>query len=125
MEKELQRILFNIKQTTGIGCACVSANGVIIASSNEEYKEIAVANFDGIFQSVDENRTYFNFSFKGTAFIGAIDGSNEVSLNYAKLITNIIENNSTINSEQSYEAQFLSIITGETTRTQAEKFIEK
>ena len=125
MEKELERILYNIKQKTGIGCDLTSINGVISASSNEVYTPITNVDFAKTYQSEDENRTYFKFIFQKTEFVGAITGCNEVYKNYAELISSIIENSQVAEGEQSYETQFLSIVTGDTTRSRTERFLEK
>lgn len=125
MEKELERILYNIKEKTGISCDCISENGIISASSSVEYTPITTDFFKGVYQSEYENRTYFKFNFGGVAFVGAIYGSNDVAKNYAELIASIIENSQVAEGEQSYETQFLSIITGDTTRNRTERFIEK
>ena len=59
MEKELERILYNIKEKTGISCDCISENGIISASSSVEYTPITTDFFKGVYQSEYENRTYF------------------------------------------------------------------
>ena len=125
MEKELERILYNVKEKTGISIDCVSENGLISASSSSVYTPITTNDFNSIYQSKYEDRTYFKFTFSGTAFVGAINGSNEVYKNYAELIVTVIENSQSGEGEQSYDRQFVSVITGDTTKNRTERFIEK
>lgn len=125
MEKELERILYNIKQKTGITVDCSSENGLVVASSSKEFKPINVAEFSGVYQSAHENRTYFKFGFANTAFIGAINGCDEISKNYANLIVSVIENTQSGDVDQSFEAQLAAVITGDATKNRTERFIEK
>lgn len=125
MEKELERILFKIKEKTGISVDCVSENGLISVSLSNEYVPITPEEFKKVYQSDYENRTYFKFNFMSTAFVGALNGSDAVAENYANLIAEIIENSQSNENEQSYDSLFLSIITGDTTRSRTERFIEK
>ncbi len=125
MERELERILHNIKQKTGISIDCVSENGLISASTSKEYVPITPNEFKDVYQSAYEDRTYFKFGFANTAFVGAVSGHDKTAKNYANLIVSIIENSQTGEGEQSYEVQFTSIITGDTTRNRTERFIEK
>lgn len=125
MEKELERILYNIKEKTGICIDCVSENGLISASSSSEYLPITPEEFNVVYQSNYENRTYFKFNFASTSFVGAISGCDETSKNYAHLVASIIENSQTGEGEQDYDAQFASVVVGDTTRNRTERFIEK
>lgn len=126
MERELSRILSSIKEKTGIDIQCVSENGVYYASTREEYFDFPTnihLRKDEVFASL--GHTFFNFNFAGNKFVGAINGENEVSRNYATLISGFIEQSQLKPVDLTYDEQFSLIVTGNSSRSKTLHFMSR
>lgn len=128
MEKELLGILNTIKNKTSVNVSVLSENGLIEVNTYGEYKKVPTVTFNEHKDPVtlqEENLTCFNFSFNGTNFTGAIEGTTKTEQNYAIFIASFIENSQIKNLELTFSEQYLSIILGESTKSKILHFQEK
>ncbi len=128
MQRELLRILTAIKEKTGINVSILSIDkGVDVSTFSDYFKipEKHLKSLKEIYIDKDEVKTYFNFTFMGVKFIGCIEGSSEVSLNYAIFIKDYIENNEVKQLDLSYDEEYLSIILGDSSKSRTAHFITK
>ena len=126
MERELSRILTSIKEKTGIDIQCISENGVYYASTKEEYFDFPINIHVGrdVLPTVD-GHTFFKFNFGANKFIGAIEGDDEVSHNYATLISGYIESSQLKPVDLTYDEQFSLIVTGNSSRSRTLHFMNR
>ena len=129
MERELQRILFSIKEKMGIDIVATSINGEFEVSTINDFVELNFnknAKTDKELKVLKEDKkTYFSFNFNGVKFVGALLGDSLEYLNYSLLIGSYIENNQTKSSYLTFDEQLLSMITGQTTKVKSSNFIDK
>lgn len=126
MERELLRLLNQIKEKTGIEVQAVSDNGIYYASTQDEFTQI----FSDVFQNdktiVQANsNTYFKFTFSSVSFIGMIKGSSVIENNYAELIQSFIELSESKAQELSFEEQLGLIVVGNSTKSRIVHFVNK
>ena len=129
MERELNGILRSIKSRTGIDVAAVSRNGIVEASTFGEYfkidADICDSGDNSPVKAEKYGKTYFSFSFNGTEFIGAIDGVDNISYNYALFIASFIENSQPRAVELGFDEQLLAVLLGESTKSRTAQFCSK
>ena len=128
MNRELLRILTLIKDKTGIEIAVISQDGSIDISTFNEYFSISYKDLIGesdVYNDVKNKRMLFKFKFGGKLFVGAIKGNSNVYSNYAVFIKDMIENSQNKIVEQTYDDIYLSIVTGDTTKTKTAHFMTK
>lgn len=125
MDKELQKILYNIQSETGISVNAVSLDGIISISTNDDFDYSLDKVFDDILSVEEENKTYFHFTFNRIKFLGVIDGSSIVEKNYVKFIISYLDSHKTSKVEMSYEEEFKAATKGELSRSRCAEFIKR
>ncbi len=128
MSRELFRILNTIKEKTGIAVAVLSRDKSIDLSTFSEYFLINDKYFnkkEEVFVDKDAGKTSFKFTFNGVEFIALIDNEDGASKKYAFFIKDYIENSQVKSVELSFTEEYLSIITGDTTKSKTAHFISK
>ena len=95
--KEGFETLKPIKESTGLDIDLYSGNGNLLFSTDDDkpaykYKHHAESEFtDGIISDKDADVTYFLCKNAPQGLIGVIAGSNEISRNYAVMVSRLIE----------------------------------
>ena len=128
MNRELLRLLNSIKEKTGISVAVLSKDKSIDLSTFKEYFTISDKYFnkkEEVFLDKEQNKTVFKFDYNNLNFVGVIDAQENASNNYAVFIKDYIENSQVKSVELSFMEEYLSIITGDTTKSKTAHFISK
>lgn len=127
MDSELTNILKGIKQKTGIDIDAYAEAMKFSATTREKPDWVLPSqmNFTDIYLDTAKNKTFFNFRFRNAKLIGSISGCGEVEKNYAFLIMSLLDSNSAKDERLGRGEQLKSIILGDYTRQQIQKFIRR
>ncbi len=128
MQRELYRIILTIKEKTGILISILSEDKNIDVSTFNDYFKISDRHLktkQELYTARDELKTYFKFTFNGIKFTACINGMDKVSVNYATFIKDYIESNQVKTVELSYSEEYLSIVTGDSSKSRTAHFITK
>ena len=128
MQREIYRIITTIKEKTGILVSVLSEDKDIDVSTFNDYFKISdryLKSKQEVITSREENKTYFKFTFNGIKCTACIDGVDKISLNYANFIKDYIEANQVKTVELSYGEEYLSIVTGGSSKSRTAHFINK
>ena len=127
MDSELTSILKSIKQKTGIDIDAYAETMKFSASTREEVDWVLPADtaFTEVFADETVGKTFFNFRFRNAKLIGSIAGTGEKEKNYAFFIMSILDSTSEKENDLGYAEQMKSIILGDYTRQQIQKFMRK
>ncbi len=131
MNTKLKKIAEDIAQKTGISIDIYDIFGGRITGGGGRpdyaYKNFRLSDFSqGIREDVDGKRTYFLINAPGAAYIGVIEGADEVSRNYAYMTSALIEN-TLVHSDDSLSRTdtLKALLSGSCTRAQIDKFAAK
>jgi len=127
MDRELTDILKQIKQKTGIDVDAYAETMKFSATTREEPDWVLPSerDFSEVFSDEKNDKTFFYFRFRNANLIGSISGSGETERNYAYLIMSLLDGTSAEDSGLSHGEQLKSIILGDYTKQQVQKFIRK
>ena len=127
MDSELTIILKMIKQKTGLEIDAFSESKKFTASTREEadLTPPSESRLDDVFSDVIKGKTFFPFRFRNAKLIGSIDGAGETEKNYAYFITSMLEGTSVKEDNASRGEQLKSIISGDYSRQQIQKFMHR
>lgn len=127
MDSELTSILKAIKQKTGLDVDAYAETMKFSATTREEADWVLPSqmDFSEVYSDEKNDKTFFNFRFRNAKLIGSIAGSGEIERNYAYLIMSYLDNASADDDNLSHGEQLKSIILGDYTRQQVQKFMRK
>ncbi len=127
MDSELTGILKGIKQKTGIDIDAYAETMKFSATTRDKADWVLPPKMDFTDVYSDEkcNKTFFVFRFRNARLIGSITGVSEVERNYAYLIMSLLDSNSGKDERLGRGEQLKSIILGDYTRQQIQKFIRR
>lgn len=127
MDSELTSILKSIKQKTGIDVDAYAETMKFSATTRETADWVlpSETSFNEIFADEKKGKTFFNFRFRNAKLIGSISGTGEKERNYAYFIMSILDNSGDKESDLSYSEQMKSIVFGDYTRQQIQKFMRR
>ena len=127
MDSELTSILKSIKQKTGIDIDAYAETMKFSATTRDEVDWVLPADtsFTEVFADEAAGKTFFNFRFRNAKLIGSISGTGEKEKNYAFFIMSILDSTSEKENNLGYAEQMKSIILGDYTRQQIQKFMRK
>lgn len=127
MDLEMKTILQSLKEKTGLEIGVFSetmkytantrSDGQIVHPSRWDFEEVLADQVTG--------KTFFRIRYHSASLIGFIDGTGETERNYATLIASLIENSTGKDSSLSRADQIRSILLGDTSRPQIQKFMRK
>ena len=127
MDSELTIILKQIKQKTGINIDAYAETMKFSATTRDEPDWVLPSSrdFTEVFSDKKTDKTFFYFRFRNANLIGSISGSGETERNYAYLIMSLLDSTSSADDNLSRGEQLKSIILGDYTRQQVQKFMRK
>jgi len=127
MDSELTSILRQIKQKTGIDVDAYAETMKFSATTREEPDWVLPSerDFSEVFSDEKNNKTFFYFRFRNANLIGSISGAGETERNYAYLIMSLLDGTTAEDSNLGYGEQLKSIILGDYTKQQIQKFIRR
>ena len=127
MDSELTSILKIIKQKTGIDVDAYAETMKFSATTRDEPDWVLPSerDFTEVFSDEKNGKTFFYFRFRNANLIGSISGAGETEKNYAYLIMSLLEGLSAEDSGLTHGEQIKSIILGDYTKQQIQKFIRK
>ena len=128
MRNDLLRIITNLKDVTGLCVSIVSKDGSVDISTFKEYFPISREHFnsnDDYILDNNEEITLFKFTFGTQKFLCAVKGIDKTALTYASLIKCYIESNQAKSVDLTYNEEYLSIVTGDSTKSKTAHFISK
>lgn len=96
MVKDIQEIVLGLKQKVNIDIDVFSVSGELIASTRPDsvcvFKQVPLNHYvNNIYQDKENNLTYFYIENSGTNYFFVIDGSNDISLNYAYMLSQLLK----------------------------------
>lgn len=131
MDKRLAKIVSEISEKTGIQIDVYNIIGERLTSSekreNYVYRSYAVSDFrQGILLDVMNRLTYFLINIASVTYIGVIPGADDVSRNYAYMVSTLIENAFGKTSDSLTRSDGLkAVLLRESSREQIEKLIHR
>lgn len=124
MDKELSRVVYAIKNKTGIDVDCASLNGGDYISTRNDYvPQDLPEDIDELL--CDGGKTYFKFEFNGEKYVGILFGDDEVYKNYAIFIADYLEMRRTDGIELNYLEAVAAAVTGEISLRRTRAIMEK
>lgn len=127
MDSELTSILKSVKQKTGIDIDAYAETMKFSATTREEADWVlpSETSFNEIYTDEKCGKTFFNFRFRNAKLIGSINGTSPVEKNYAYFIMSILDSSGEKENDLGYAEQMKSIVFGDYTRQQIQKFMRK
>lgn len=127
MDSELTSILKSVKQKTGIDIDAYAETMKFSATTREEADWVlpSETSFNEIYADEKCGKTFFNFRFRNAKLIGSINGTSPVEKNYAYFIMSILDSSGEKENDLGYAEQMKSIVFGDYTRQQIQKFMRK
>ncbi len=131
MDIKLSKIIKDIQKRTGIDIDVYDILGHLLTSDRpiavQRYRSFKLADFtQGIRTDEAGNATYFLINSSSSTYIGVIKGADEVSKNYAYMVSALIENTLGHSDDSLGRTDTLkAILLGECTRPQVDKFVSK
>ncbi len=127
MDSELTIILKQIKQKTGLDVDAYAESMKFSATTRDEPDWVLPSerDFSEVYSDVKTGKTFFYFRFRNANLIGSISGAGATERNYAYLIMSLLDSTSSQDDNLSHGEQLKSIILGDYTRQQVQKFMRK
>lgn len=127
MDSELTDILKQIKLKTGIDVDAYAETMKFSATTRQSPDWVLPKerDFTDVYSDESCGKTFFYFCFRNANLIGSISGTGEAEKNYAYLIMSLLDGTSAEDDNLSYGEQLKSIILGDYTKQQIQKFIRK
>lgn len=113
-----------IIEKTGVKFAVFDENGEFLTGSVSNVGKIS-ADFEGIVSSSQYNATLFKMRFRSKNYIGSVAGAGKAERNYAYLISELAEKDSSKSVQLSREEFFRSVLLGEASYIQISRYAGK
>ena len=113
-----------IIEKTGVKFAVFDENGEFLTGSASNVDKIST-DFDGIVSSSQYNATLFKMRFRSKNYIGSVAGAGKTERNYAYLISELAEKDSSKSVQLSREEFFRAVLLGEASYFQISRYASK
>ncbi len=124
MDNDIKIFAEEIIEKTGVKFAVFDENGGFLTGSSSNVDKIST-DFEGIVPSPQYNATLFKMKFRSKNYVGSVAGAGKTERNYAYLISELAEKDSSKSAPLSREEFFRSVILGEASYFQISRYAGK
>ena len=124
MDTDIRLFAGEIIENTGVELCVFDDKGAFVYGDVGR-GETVPTDFSGVFSDVGRSKTFFRFKYKNKCYTGRLKGAGKTERNYAFLISELAEKAFTKGANLSREGFYKSVILGEASYFQIEKYMRK